>query len=414
VSVKTADGGKPPVLVIGAGPAGIVTAYFLQKHGIPYQVIDQADTLASTWASLYPSLRLNTSRYFSHMPGKKFPRQWGIFPSAKQYHQHLTDFVDDYHLNIRLGVQIRCVTPENGGYRVESSDGSAWYPAVVLATGRFSNPYTAPLSGLEDFEGIRLHAHDYREVAQLADMRVLVVGNGPSGIDIAMEVGTRNAPDKSALLAVRTGITLKRRYPLGVSKHGWMLITRALPQAWRQPLMDWTERISDYPAAWLRGIKAPSAGQLGTAIVMRGPELVHAVQKGQVICVDAPAQIHAHSVTLTDGSTHEIDALVIATGYRPALGFLQDIHITPDDQGWPKRFNSRPYAIDYTKLTYHGGYDVGGAIDEHFAPTLREIAGYAGLFQVGLYYKGKGAMYNFNVEAEIAAVQIKHMLHNES
>jgi len=410
VSVKTAHDGKPPVLVIGAGPAGIVTAYFLQKHNIPYQVIDQADGLASTWASLYPSLRLNTSRYFSHLPGKKFPRPWGTFPTGKQYHHYLTEFVAEHRLNIRLGVKVTCVMPENGGYRVESSDGSAWYPVVVLATGRFSNPYTAQIPGLDQFEGIRLHAHDYRDAAHLANRRVMVVGSGPSGVDIAIEVGQRNAPEKPALLAMRTGITLRRRYPLGISKHGWMLLVGYLPKTWAGSLLDWTERISEYPPALLHGIKAPPPGQLSGAVAVRGPELIHAVQRGQVICTDAPAQIRAHSVTLTDGSTHDIDALVIATGYRPALGFLQGIVLTPDEQGWPTRFNSRVYAIDYAKSTHRGTYDVGDAIDAKFQPTLRELAGQPGLFQVGLYYKGKGAMYNFNIEAEITAAQIKILM----
>jgi len=414
VSVKTGDGGKPPVLVIGAGPAGIVTAYFLQKRGIRYQIVDQADILASTWASLYPSLRLNTSRYFSHLPGKKFPRRWGTFPTSKQYHQYLTEFVAEHDLNIRLGVKITCITPENSGYRVESSDGSAWYPVIVLATGRFSSPYTAQIAGLEDFKGVALHAHAYQDAAQLAGQRVMVVGNGPSGVDIAIEVGQRNAPDKPALLAMRTGITLKRRHPLGISKHGWMLLTHHLPEKWAQTVLDWTERISDYPPAMLHGIKSPPLGQVSGAVAVRGPELIYAVQKGQVICVDAPMQIHAHSVTLTDGSTHDLDALVIATGYRPALGFLQGIPLTPDEQGWPVRFNSRAYAIDYAKLAYRSTYDVGDSIDAKFQPTLREVDGQPGLFQVGLYYKGKGAMYNFNVEAEIAAAQIKTVLSDES
>ena len=165
-----------------------------------------------------------------------------------------------------------------------------------------------------------------------------------------------------------------------------------------------------YSKSRMRGIKAPDAGQLSGAAATRGPELIYAVQRGEVICVAGPKRINAYSVTLDDGSTYEIDALVVATGYRPALSFLNGIMLEADDQGWPKRYNSIEYSIDYAKLTYRGTYDSGASTDVEFEPALREVKGYPGLFQIGLYYKGKGAMYNFNVEAEIAVAQIAQYL----
>ncbi|MCC6567210.1 MAG: NAD(P)-binding domain-containing protein, partial [Chloroflexi bacterium] len=100
------DHASNPILVIGAGPAGIVTGYFLQRAGLPYEIIDRADVIASTWANLYPSLRLNTTRYFSHMPGRRFPLKWGEFPTGKQYHDYVAGFVDAHRLNITLGVDV--------------------------------------------------------------------------------------------------------------------------------------------------------------------------------------------------------------------------------------------------------------------------------------------------------------------
>lgn len=400
---------NPSVLVIGAGPAGVVSGYFLKRAGIPYQIIDRAQIVASTWASLYPSLRLNTTRYFSHMPGKKFPASWGTFPSGRQYHAYVEQFAQDQQLNIGFGVEVRCVRPEAGGWRVETNQGTSWHRAVILATGRFSQPFMADLAGIDQFKGLLLHAHEYRAPEQLAGLRIMVIGNGPSGLDIALETGQYNGATRPTLLSMRTGIQLRRRFPLGLSKHGWILLTRGLPAWMREPFLRWIETMG-YPQSALRGIKVPAAGQAIGAAATRGPELIYAVRRGEVICVDGPEQIHAHSVTLTDGSTHEIDALVIATGYRPALSFLEGVAIEPDDQGWPKRYNSQSYTVDYAKLTYGGTYDSGAAIDAEFEPRLREVNGYAGLFQVGLYYRGKGAMYNFNVEAEVAVAQITQFL----
>ena len=405
------EGDVLTVLVIGAGPAGVVTGYFLKQARIPYQIVDRAPVVASTWASLYPSLRLNTTRYFSHMPGRKFPLRWGTFPSGRQYHTYVENYAREHQLNIKLGVDVRCVTPEAGGWRVDTDQGSSWHRAVVLATGRFSEPYTADIPGLHDFKGLLLHAHEYREPAQLAGKRVMVIGNGPSGLDIALESGRHNGPSRPTLLSMRTGIQLRRRFPLGISKQGWILLTQWLPARLREPFLRRMETMG-YPKSRMRGIKSPIAGQISGAAATRGPELIHAVRRSEVICVDGPKRINERSVTLNDGTIHEIDALVIATGYRPALKFLDNVTIEPDDQGWPKRFNSQNYSIDYAKLAYRGTYDSGTGIDAEFEPRLREVKGYPGLFQVGLYYKGKGAMYNFNVEAEIAVAQIAQFLNH--
>ncbi|MBK9122001.1 MAG: NAD(P)/FAD-dependent oxidoreductase [Chloroflexi bacterium] len=399
------DHASDPILVIGAGPAGIVTGYFLQQYGLPYEIIDRANIIASTWASLYPSLRLNTTRYFSHMPGRRFPLSWGEFPTGRQYHGYVGRFADAHRLNITLGVDVSRLQQAGDEWEVTSSRGHERYRNVVIATGRFSNPYTAAVPGLTEFQGYRIHAHDYHGPEPFAGKRVLIVGNGPSGLDIALEIGQRNGPTQPALLSMRTGITLRRRYPLGLSKHAWMLATRWLPERIREPFLDYVERLG-FPESALHGIKTPKEGSTSGAVAVRGGELIPAVRRGEVVCVDGPARFTTDSVILTDGSTHAIDAVIVATGYRPALGFLEGLKLDCDDQGWPRRFNSRPYDIDYAKLSYRGTYDVGPAIDAQFEPTRRELRGYPGLFQVGLYYKGKGAMYNFNVEAEITAAQL--------
>lgn len=399
------DHASDSILVIGAGPAGIVTGYFLQQRGLPYEIVDRASVIASTWSSLYPSLRLNTTRYFSHMPGRRFPLSWGEFPTGRQYHSYVERFAREHRLNITLGVAVSGVRPAGDGWEVVTSRGREHYGNVVIATGRFSNPYTAEIPGLTEFRGHRIHAHDYHGPEPFAGQRVLIVGNGPSGLDIALDIGQHNGPSQPALLSIRTGVTLKRRYPLGLSKHAWMLVTCWLPERIREPFLEYVEQLG-FPESALRGIKTPKEGAASGAVAVRGDELIHAVRRGEVVCVDGPSRFTPHGVILTDGSTHEIDAVIMATGYRPALGFLDGLDLECDDQGWPRRYNSQRYDIDNTKLTYRGTYDVGPAIDKQFEPTLRELRGYPGLFQVGLYYKGKGAMYNFNVEAEIAAAQL--------
>lgn len=381
------------VLVIGAGPAGIACAYYLQQAGIDYEVVDRADVIAATWANLYPSLRLNTTRFYSHMPGEKFPLRYGLFPTGRQYHEYVVKFARKHNLRISLGVEVDRVAPEGNGWRVETSWGAEWYPAVVVATGRFSSPYVPPLPQLECFSGRVLHSHDYTGAADFAGQRVMVVGNGPSGIDLAVDL-----PQAAALpvyLAMRTGLVLRPRYPYGLPKHAWMILADLLPQ----PIGGWLEKkalAARYRNLEQAGIKTPAPGQESGAAGTRGPELIRAARRGQVKPVDAPVGFDGQTVILADGRRVEVDTLLLATGFRAALGFL-DIAYEADKDGLPLR-DERLFSVDRTYLP-HTGY---------------EVKGHPGLYITGIFYQGKGAMYNFNLEGRMVTQQIQERLENST
>ncbi|MBZ0294277.1 MAG: NAD(P)/FAD-dependent oxidoreductase [Anaerolineae bacterium] len=381
------------VLVIGAGPAGIACAYYLQQAGIDYEVIDRANVIAATWADQYPSLRLNTTRFFSHMPGEKFPLRYGLFPSARQYHDYLVRFVRKHQLNITLGIRVDQVAPEGEGWRVESSRGSEWYRAVVIATGRFSKPYVPHLPGIEHFEGTVLHSHEYKGPDAFAGQRVMVVGNGPSGVDLVVEL-----PQKAALpvyLAMRTGLVLRPRYPYGLPKHLWMILTEYLPQ----PLSGWLEQKvmnAKYEGIDRYGIKVPAPGDETGAAGTRGPELIHAVRRGQVKPVDSPVDFEAQAAVMPDSSRIEIDAVILATGFEPALDCLA-VDYEVDEIGLPLR-EVRDFVVDRT----------------YKPSTGYEMKGYPGLFIAGVFYQGKGAMFNFNLEGELIAHQVEERLQQVS
>lgn len=377
----------PDVLVIGAGPAGIACAYYLQQAGISYQVVDQAAEIASTWNSLYPSLRLNTTRFFSHLPGKRFPLHYGMFPTGKQYHRYLVRYVQEHGFNIQLGVKVYNIFPEGSGWRVESSAGSAWYPAVISATGRFGAPVMPPIPGMAVYQRTILHAHDYLGPEPYRGRRVMVVGNGPSGVDIVTELG--DYAQKPALLAQRTGVVLRPRYPWGLPKHAWMILADYLPKFIAQPLLD---RIANaqYRPRDLRGIKVPqNEDDTSAAGGTRGRGLINAVRAGKVRCVDGPVRFERDAVILQDGSRVDVDVVIMATGYEPVIYQYFKCPVERNDQGWPRRVGEPP------DVYWQGG---------------REVEDYPGLFLVGIYYQGKGAMYNFNIEAAAAVREIQDRL----
>ena len=388
------------VLVIGAGPAGINAAYALGKAGIEYRIIERTQELAPTWKRLYPSLRLNTSRFFSQLPGRNFPLHWGIHPTAEQYHRYLVDWVGDQHFSIDHGIEVYRVAPrEDGLWQVETSAGIETYRAVIPATGVFDNPQLPQIDGMDRFQGEIFHSRDFRNPDLVRGKRTMVVGNGPSGTDIAVAAGQAAAGGYTTL-AIRTGVDLRPRYPYGLPRHAWMILGSLMPEKYCVWLQRQTSAIK-YNLGDFGVWEAPS--NTGSAVGYRGPELINALRQGQVIPVRNPVQFDADGATLADGTYVELDAVIMATGFLPVLHQYLDIE------------------MQYSRETYYPeagcDWDIGPNgvrgwplrdLSRH--PNGRQVLGYDGLYLVGVFYKGRGAFYNMTVEATIAAEQIREYL----
>jgi putative flavoprotein involved in K+ transport len=396
--MSTAKPAPDDVLVIGAGPAGITSACFLQKAGISYKVIDRANEIGSTWNSLYPSLRLNTTRFYSHIEGVRFPWRYGIFPTGRQYHEYLTNFVRQNNFNIELGVEVQRVSPEAGCWRVEMSTGVWLYKAVISATGVFGNPITPYIPGMETFTGTLIHAHDFIDPEQLRGKRVLVIGNGPSGIDISVAAAETA---ESVSIAIRSGINMFRRYPYGLPSHGWLMLSLFLPKRWCNWFLSRVSKVP-YHDQERYGLRRPAPGQ-GGITAYQGRELLEAVKRGKIKPIVAPICFSGSQVEFADGTHAAFDVVIMATGYEPVLQKYLDIEMQFSEDAW-----TPPGPCEW-EIGPNGqrGFPV---LDRTQHPNGRQVVGYPGLYVVGIYYKGKGAMHNFNVEASIAAEQIRDYL----
>ena len=249
------------------------------------------------------------------------------------------------------------------------------------------------------FNGEILHSRDFRHPDQVRGKRAMVVGNGPSGTDIAVAAGPE-AAGGSVYLAIRTGVDLRPRYPYGVPRHAWMMLGEYLPE----PLCVWLQRSTGAIKYNLEDFGVwESPPNTGTAVGYRGPELLNALREGQVQPVRHPIRFDAKGAILADGRYLELDTVIMATGFFPVLHQYLDIE------------------MQFSRETYYPesgcDWDIGPNgvrgwplrdVSEH--PNGRQIVGYPGVYLVGVFYKGRGAFYNMGVEAAIAAEQIKSHL----
>ncbi len=366
------------VLVIGAGPAGLTAAYYLERAGIRYRVVDRAQVIGSTWANLYPSLRLNTANFVSSLPGMPVSWRGGFYMTGRQFYAELDKFAKRYAFNVHLGVEVESVTPEAGGWRVETSEGSGWYPCVIIATGKYGQPILPPIPGLHDFKGQVLHAQQFHSADDFRGQRVLVIGNGPTGVDVSILLSsTAKSPVR---LSVRNDMVVARRYPYGLPETLWRVILSPLPERIREKVRN---RISYQTYPELRDYGVPLApnrtDRKGTGAPYRGPELLDALKTGNLKIVPGVDHFDAGGVLLTDGNRYELDTVLVATGYRPVVSYL-DLPFETDVDGWPVR-------------------DEG-----------QEVAGAPGLYIVGRFYQGLGPLWNMKVESKVAVKQIQARL----
>jgi cation diffusion facilitator CzcD-associated flavoprotein CzcO len=306
------------VVVIGAGPAGLAVAAELGRRGVRATVLEQASAVASSWRGRYDRLRLNSSRWFSNLPGQRLPRAAGAFPSRDQMVSYLEGYARGAGLEVRLNTRAERIDRDQDGWVVRTSTGDVPADHVIVASGYAHTPFVPDWPGRDRFGGELLHAAAYRNPDAFRDRDVLVVGPGCSGMEIAYDLIDSA---RRVRLAVRTPPNILIRSPVGplfaraLLKLGPQRADRVMPLIRRIEVGDLTEY----------GLPAPEEGifarleRLGVAPAIVDKEVIEAIKASRIEIVGGVESLDESGVALSDGSRIEPDALIAATGYRCAL-----------------------------------------------------------------------------------------------
>lgn len=312
--------------IIGAGPTGLASAYLLKKHGVDFQMIER-DSVGSTWKNQYASLRLNSLRDTSALPGLPMPRSYPAFPSAVQFEAYLKQYAETFKFPIQKA-EVKEIRPQNSAFEVVTNEGIFSYQTVIIATGIWSAPHH-PYANSSPFSGQVLHASKYRTASPFAGKRVLVVGSGASAGDIAVDlvntaayVGISIAHGVNIVQPL-TSVTAFQIYR-AIFEHPWLFkLVR--------PLLVKTR--TDYSSIGLPNHPLVDT-QIGYSIIM-GDSLVKAVQAGKVNTFSAFKSFTERGAIFADGCAADFDAILFATGYRPAIHFARNC-FEMDADGYPQ------------------------------------------------------------------------------
>ena len=315
--------------IIGAGPAGLLAARSLRQAGIPYDHFDKNPDVGgiwdirNDWSPMYETAHFISSKQMSHLPGYPMPEDYPDYPSHRQVFAYLRAFARDYGLldGLELGTTVERIDRLEGGWRVRLAGGDARdYAGLFLCSGNTWDPNLPSYPGELTAEAI--HSVRYRSPSQLRGKRVLVVGGGNSGCDIACDAAEHA---DEAIISLRRGYHFIPKYIMGEPADVFAgRVT--LPRFVEGPMFTALLRLL---VGDLRrfGLPAPDHAVMESHPIMN-TQILHHLGHGDLTYRPDVASFDGDRVTFVDRSTRQVDLVIFATGYKVSYPFMDRSHFT--------------------------------------------------------------------------------------
>ena len=197
--------------VIGAGQAGLVMSTFLQAAGREHVLFDRRETPGGGWQDRWDQFCLVTPNWVTSLPSFPFdgPDPDGFMP-RDQVVERIRRYAEAISAPVELGTDIQGLTTrDRGGFRLETNRGQVFAREVIVAAGGFQAPRIPSVSADLPDRIVQVHSHTFRSEAELPPGRVLVVGTGQSGVQLAEEL---QEAGREVILSVGHTGRMPRRY----------------------------------------------------------------------------------------------------------------------------------------------------------------------------------------------------------
>lgn len=305
-------------IVIGGGQSGLASAYYLEKWGLKYLILEASDQSAGSWPKYYDSLTLFSPARYSSLPGLRFPGDPNHYPIKEEVISYFKEYTNYHKLNVRTGEKVTKVSKNGKDFVIATAKGNVFYSkAVISATGAFAYPNIPVIKGSERFKGKMIHSSQYKNVDEFKNQRVVVVGGGNSAIQIAYEL----AQVSNVSLATRNPISYTPQRILGKDIHFWLKVTGVdtLP----------------YGRKFSMNTSVMDTGVYKEAILNNRPDskpmFTNYTEEG---------------VMWSDGGEEKVDSVIYATGYKPNVNYLTSLIDAIDHSGNPLQNKGVSITID--------------------------------------------------------------------
>jgi thioredoxin reductase len=301
------------VVVIGAGQAGLATAWALARQGFErgtgFVVLDGEIAPGGAWRHRWPSLTLGTTHRVNDLPGLPFRPDDERAPALESVPAYFAEYERRFDLPVVRPVRVAAVRrTEGGGFRVETDRGAWTARAVVNATGTWTRPFVPRYPGQGSFRGRQLHTVDYRSAEEFRGRHVVVVGGGASATQLLAEISR-------------------------VTSTTW--VTRRPPVFHEGPFdEDFGRRAVAKVEEAVREGRRPGSVVSVTGLDVATPYVREGLERGVLDRLPMFDRITPDGVAWDDGRFVPADVLLWATGFRAAVGHLAPLRLRGPGSGF--------------------------------------------------------------------------------
>jgi putative flavoprotein involved in K+ transport len=292
-------------LVVGAGQAGLAAGYHLKRAGLSFQILEAKEEPGGSWPGYYESLTLFSPSRYSGLPGMPFPGDPDRYPARDEVTAYLRRYAEAFGLPVVSGVSVLRAERAGAGFRVLTAAGGEYRArTLIAATGSFSKPHRPRFPNQGAFRGRILHAAEYRNAEPFRGKCVVVVGAGNSAVQIAHEL----AGVAETTVATRSPLRFEPQTILGRDVHFWLSVSG----------------LDRLPLGRLFDVSEPGG-------VVDDGTYFAAVRSGRPNRRPMFSRFTEGGVVWDDGEEEAVDAVVLATGYRPNLDYLRPLGVLRED-----------------------------------------------------------------------------------
>lgn len=298
---------KLDIVVIGAGQAGLSSAYHLRQNGLvaerDFVVLDADAGPGGAWQHRWPSLTLSTVNRVHDLPGMSFADMADgndSVQAAVAVPRYFAAYEEAFDLRVQRPVRVNCVSDRGARLRVETDGALFSARGVINATGTWEKPYIPEYPGADSFGGTQLHTHDYRTADVFAGQHVLVVGAGISAIQLLDEISR-----------VTTTTWVSRRKPEfrdgAFTQEDGRAAVKVVEDRVRQGL--------------------PPTSVVSVTGLRRTPAIIDMEARGVLDNQPMFERITPTGVRWADGRELDVDVILWCTGFRSALDHLAPLQL---------------------------------------------------------------------------------------
>lgn len=306
------------LVIIGGGQAGLSSAYYAEERGLNYVVLEKAKDAGHAWRTRYDSLTLFTPRRYSQLPGMQLVGDPEGYPTKDEVADYLESYANKFNLKVALGRGVNSLAKSGEVFSIETSQEKYCSRNVIVATGPFQTPRIPKWS--KQLPIPHRHSSSYHNPGEMPKGKLLVVGGGNSGAQIAEE------------LAAKHGVTLASRGRLV------FVPTRLMGRS----LFWWIDTFGI--------LNAPTDSRRGRWLRKQiepiiGTNLKRLIRLGKVRVKPEASDGEGSTITFADGSGEECAGVIWATGFTTNYSWLK-IPSAVDSSGRAMHSNAKSTEID--------------------------------------------------------------------